>query len=222
MCKATTCSVSAATIKRLPLYLSVLTELQNKGQEHISSNSLAEITQLNSSLVKKDLSVVITAEGKPKLGYDIQNLITDIRSYLVHEINLVAVFVGVGKLGMALLSYKGFSEYNLNIVCGFDIDENVINSTKSNGMGKQIFPISKFEHIVDRLNIKIGIITTPKESAQAIANIMIRSGIKAIWNFTSTCLDVPKDIIVKNENLASSLLVITKQLLENQGELHGN
>ena len=91
MCKATTCSVSAATIKRLPLYLSVLTELQNKGQEHISSNSLAEITQLNSSLVKKDLSVVITAEGKPKLGYDIQNLITDIRSYLVHENNLDAV-----------------------------------------------------------------------------------------------------------------------------------
>ncbi len=222
MCKDTNCSVSVATIKRLPFYLSVLIEQHNKGQEYISSNALAEITQLNPSLVKKDLSVVITSEGKPKLGYEIQSLITDIRSYLVHDSNLDAVIVGVGKLGRALLSYKGFSEYNLNILCGFDIDKKVIESTISKDINKQVFSISKFAHIVDRLNIKIGIITTPKESAQYVADMMVRSGIKAIWNFSSTCLDVPKDIVVKNENLASSLLVLSKQLQEIQGETHGN
>ena len=202
-------NIPVASLKRIPLYLSVLQSLDAKGLEHISSNSIAELVNENASVVKKDLSYLISKEGKPKIGYDIKSLIQDIENILIHHQTKNAVIVGVGKLGSALFHYEGFNKYGFNIVYGFDSNPDLINSTVA---GKKVFSIDELKSIVVAHNIKIGIITTPAEFAQKTAEAMIDSGIKAIWNFTASHLVVPKNIVVKNENLATSLAILSKQL----------
>lgn len=201
--------IPKATIKRLPIYLSVLNECLQNGKKEISSNAIAQITNENASLVKKDLSFVISQNGKPKVGYEIETLIQDLKKFLTQNIFNLAVIIGTGLLGSALMSYNGFSKYNIEIDSGFDIDKNKIGKEIS---GKKIYDINTLQQIVKTKNIKIGIITTPKNCAQQVANLLVSSGIKAIWNFTSSHIEVPKNIIIKNENLAASLFVISKQL----------
>jgi len=202
-------NIPIATIKRLPIYLSVLNDFLQNGKKEVSSNAIAEVINENASLVKKDLSYVISQMGKPKVGYEIEQLIKDLKNFLNHNKFNAAVIVGVGLLGSALMSYTGFSEYNLKIVCGFDVDKSKINTTISN---KKIYDLNSLEQVVKNNNIKIGIITTTQSSAQQVADKLIEAGVKAIWNFTSTHIDVPKNIIIKNEDLATSLVVISKQL----------
>ncbi|MBQ3047772.1 MAG: redox-sensing transcriptional repressor Rex [Clostridia bacterium] len=209
MCNDRNNLIPIATIKRLPIYLSVINDYMQKGKTEISSNKIAHIINENPSLVKKDLSYVISKEGKPKIGYEIKSLIADLKSFLSNNHFNKAVIVGTGLLGSALMSYNGFDEYNLQIECGFDIDKTKINTEISN---KKIYDINNLEDFVKQNNIKIGIITTPQNYAQKVAEMLIRAGIKAIWNFTSSHIDVSKNIIIKNEDLATSLVVISKQL----------
>ena len=107
------------------------------------------------------------------------------------------------------MSYKGFNEYNLNIICGFDVDKKKIGKEIS---GKKIYDVKLLEKLAKENNVKIGIITTPQKCAQQVAENLVKCGIKAIWNFTSSHINVPKDIIIKNEDLATSLVTISKQL----------
>lgn len=201
--------IPVASLKRLPLYLSILQNLNISGEEYISSGKIAELANENASVVKKDLSFIISKEGKPKLGYEINRLISDIESVLGFQDVQKAIIVGVGKLGSALFHYQGFEKYNLQIVYGFDNNKSIIN-TKFNE--KPIFDISMLSEKLKNSNIKIGIITTPVQFAQEIANILVENGIKAIWNFTSANLKLPANVVVKNENLATSLAILSKQL----------
>ena len=204
-------NIPVASLERIPIYLSVLQSLSQKGTEFISSNAIAELVNENASVVKKDLSYLISKEGKPKIGYDIKSLIADIENILISTNVQDAIIVGVGKLGSALFHFNGFKEYGFNIKYGFDTNSSIIG-TKING--KKIYDISELSRKVKEKHIKIGIITTPSLYAQETAEKLIESGIKAIWNFTSSHLEVPKNIVVKNENLATSLAILSKQLQE--------
>jgi len=209
MCKDKQNLVPIATIKRMPIYLSVLIDYKENGKNEISSNTIAKILNENSSLVKKDLSYVITQVGRPKIGYDVSSLIKDIKKFLGDNKTNSAVIIGVGSLGSALMSYEGFNEYNLNIICGFDVDNKKIGKEIS---GKKIYDVKLLEKLAKENNVKIGIITTPQKCAQQVAENLVKCGIKAIWNFTSSHINVSKDIIIKNEDLATSLVTISKQL----------
>lgn len=202
-------NIPVASLKRIPIYLSVLQSLSQKGVTHISSNTIAEMVNENASVVKKDLSYLISKEGKPKIGYDIESLISDIENILIPTTKQEAIIVGVGKLGSALFHFDGFAEYGFEIKFGFDSNPKLIGKVINN---KQIYSISEISKVVKENNIKIGIITTPSIFAQQIAELLIVSGIKAIWNFTTSHLEVPKNIVVKNENLATSLAILSKQL----------
>ncbi|MEG2453758.1 MAG: redox-sensing transcriptional repressor Rex, partial [Clostridia bacterium] len=149
--------------------------------------------------------------GKPKTGFNVDELILKISSFLGYDNVDDAILVGVGKLGSALLGYKGFGNYGLNIVASFDVDDNIING---NDKGFKVFNISKLPNLVSRLKIKIGIITVPAESAQDVCDLMINSGIKAIWNFSPTQLVVPNNIAIKNEDIAASLAILSQKLAE--------
>jgi redox-sensing transcriptional repressor len=120
-----------------------------------------------------------------------------------------AYVVGVGNLGAALLGYGGFNECGLNIVAGFDVNEQKIDREIG---GKKILNISKLPDMIKRMGIKIGILTVPASAAQEIADIMIKAGIHAIWNFSPVKIAVPSDVIVQHENLASTLGVLSKKL----------
>ena len=119
--------------------------------------------------------------------------------------------MGVGSLGRALLSSSEFEKYGLNIAAAFDEDENIVGSEIA---GKKILDISTLNELCRRMHIHIGIITVPAESAQRACDELVSCGIKAIWNFALKNLAVPAGVLVKNENLAASLAVLSQHLRE--------
>lgn len=203
-------SVSKQTLQRLPLYLNYLKTRSKEGISNISAPIIADGLKLNEVQVRKDLALV-SSGGRPKTGYRIDGLIADIKAFLGYDNVNEAILVGAGQLGKALLSYKGFGEYGLNIVAALDIDEELIGSVVN---GKQILSIEKMKDLCKRLNVHMGIITVPAENAQQVCDMLIESGILAIWNFAPVHLNVPEHILVQNENIAASLAVLSKHLIE--------
>ena len=202
--------ISQATLKRLPQYLRIIKDKKNEDVKNISSTEIATILRLNPIQVRKDLALVSRTDGKPGVGFNTQELIQDLEEALNLNNITDAVIIGAGKLGQALLNYKGF-EKNLNILMAFDNDKNKCDN-------KKIFFIDKMEKKIIENNVQIGIITVPKENAQNVCDIMIKSGIKAIWNFAHTDLNLPKHIVVENVHLSESLMRLSYNLtrVENQ------
>lgn len=200
--------VPKSVLKRLPVYLSYLKSLPEDAPSHISATTLAMALSMGEVQVRKDLAMVSDG-GKPKVGYLRSGLIEDIQQFLGYDNTNDAVLIGAGKLGCALLGYTGFSEYGLNIVAAFDQNPALTGASES---GKPILPMSKLEAMCKEQQILIGIITVPAVHAQEVCNLLIANGIKAIWNFAPTHLDVPEGILVQNENMATSLAVLSKHL----------
>lgn len=204
-------NVTMATYNRLPIYLKALHYMQKEGAKYVSSVSLAQTVRENPSVVKSDLSCAITCVGKPKVGYEINRLIDDIENFLGYNNAKDAILVGVGKLGQALMGYSGFAKYGLNIIAGFDIDDSIIGKTIN---GKEILPTGKIEGAVEKLGLKIAILCTQADHAQIMADTLVNAGIRAIWNFTGMHLNVPENIMIKNEDLAANLAILAIQLKE--------
>ena len=119
-----------------------------------------------------------------------------------------AVIIGAGKLGKALLNYNNFGK-EINMLMAFDKDINKCDN-------KKIFHIDKLENLVKRLNIRIAILAIPKDSAQDVCDKLVSLGIKGIWNFAPIILKVPENVVVKNEDLLTSLLILLKKLDEKE------
>jgi len=202
--------ISIHTLERFPFYLNYLKSLNKENKKNVSASIIANALNYNEVMVRKDLAV-LNSGGRPKIGYILEKLITDIETFLGYKNISEAVLVGVGHLGRALLSYKGFENYGLNIVAGFDINDAVIGTSVGE---KQILPLHKMKNLCQRMHIHIGIITVPDKNAQDICNNMIDSGIQAIWNFSPVKLTVPDHILVQNENMAVSLAILSKRLAE--------
>ncbi len=203
---------SKATISRLPVYLRFLRDKLKAGDENISSTVLADELRLNAVQVRKDLSLVSSASGRPKLGFNLRELIESIESFLGLRNTHDAVLCGVGSLGSTLLKYEGFKNYGLNIVAAFDTDAGVVGK-KINGIS--VLSYDALPSTVRRLNVQVGILTVPKAAAQNAADTMAKSGIRAIWNFAPAHLSLPDNVVVKNEDLAASLAVLSKRLEDN-------
>ena len=196
--------ISQASLKRLPSYLRILKEEKNAGLMYGSSTKIAEELDLSPIQVRKDLALISTSNGIPGKGFWIDNLILDMEDFLNLNNTTDAIVIGAGKLGKALMNYNGF-ENNVNVLMAFDID-------KSKCDGKKIFHVSKMKNLIKRMNIRIAIITVPKDVAQEVCDALVNSGIKAIWNFAPVSLKVPEDVVIKNEDLSASLLILLKQL----------
>ena len=201
-------SVPVPTVRRLPAYLRLLLTLQARGREVVSCTHIADELGLVSVQVRKDLSATGIV-GKPKVGYATAALITAIRDFLGMNNTSDALLVGAGCLGGALLGYEGFSEFNLNVVAGFDVNPAKIGTEIH---GKLIFPLEKFPDLAQRMHVLIGILTVPAAAAQDVTNLMVLSGIRAIWNYTPVELEVPDPIIVEDVKLAASLAVLSSRL----------
>ena len=195
----------------MPAYLRVLNQLKDENIEYVSSNKIGELLNLKPILVKKDLGLVTSQQGKPRLGFKISILISDIETFLGYDNSKDALIIGVGHLGRALLSYPGFKNYGVNICLGFDIDNQIIGKTID---GVTIMPMSKLEDLTNRLHIHIAIICVPKEFAQEIVDRLATTCIRAIWNWAPIDLNVPSYIAVKNEDIATSLAVLTNKMKE--------
>lgn len=196
--------LSKAVLKRLPSYLSYLKSLPEDSSPFISATSIACALNMGEVQVRKDLAVVSKA-GKPKVGYPRADLVENISRYLCYDNTTDAILVGAGKLGQALLGYSGFEAYGLNILAAFDAKPVAIE-------GKPILSMDELEGFCRENNVHMGIITVPAEYAQEVCDRMIQCGIKAIWNFAPVHLDVPQHTLVQNENMATSLAVLSMHL----------
>ena len=202
-------SVSISVMRRLPAYLHYPKQLP-PDVENISATTIAAQLDLGDVLVRKDLNC-ISGAGKPRTGYSVKGLIDDLERVLGYKNKNLAVIVGAGKLGCAMLEHSGFEEYGLHILAAFDVDSNKIGITDS---GKYIYPLSDFEEFCSQADVRLGVITTPACAAQEICDLMCRSGIRAIWNFAPIHLTAGKDILIQNENMAASLALLSAHLAE--------
>ena len=202
-------NVSIQTLRRLPVYLHYLKSLGG-AVPSVSATVIAEALGLNDVQVRKDLGSV-SCSGRPKKGYVPAELIEELEDYLGCNSATPAVLIGAGNLGRALLSYGGFSDYGLEIVAAFDRSESVVGSAAG---GKIVLPLSDLGRVCEHKRVQLGILTVPASEAQKAADQLVGHGIKAIWNFAPTVLKVPFGVLVENENLASSLAVLSKHLSE--------
>ena len=201
------CTISKATLGRLPSYLEYLRNLPPDTVPYISATAIAKHLGLGEVQVRKDLAAVSGA-GKPKLGYVTAELVEKLENCLGCNRLTSAVLVGAGRLGRALLQYDEFEKYGVKISAAFDSNERAI----SLGTKTEILPMNQFEYFCKTQNIKLGIITVGEGSAQAVCDQMVKSGITAIWNFAPCKLNVPASILLQNENLALSLAHLNNQL----------
>ncbi len=201
------------TIKRLPLYLRLLRKMKAEGEDYASGTVVARELGLDPIVVRKDLAIT-GAVGRPRLGFPMDEIISAIEDFLGWSNTSDAFLVGVGNLGRALLGYKGFEQHGMRIVAAFDTDPAIIGTVVH---GKTVLDAKKLPEMAKELHVQIGVLTVTASVAQSVANAMVEGGIRAIWNFTPTTLDVPDHVILQREELASSLAVLSHRLLVEGG-----
>ena len=199
--------LSKSILERIPLYLHYLKSKELEEVTNVSSAKIAKGVKLGEVQVRKDLAK-ISGAGRPRTGYVKDELVADLTAVVNHEKGLSAVICGAGKIGKALLSFDGFEEYGIKMIAAFDNDEGKLGDYD----GKPIYPIGALKKFVKSERVKIGVIAVPDRFAQEVCDQLILSGVKAIWNFAPTRLNVPDGVVLRNENLAVSLAVLSAKL----------
>ena len=194
-------TVPEPTLRRLPRYLNTLHAFRFRGREVVSTSHIADELKLDPTQVRKDLAYT-GISGRPKVGYDIEELIVALESFLGWRNTEDAFLVGAGALGTALLGHQRLEECGLRIVAAFDRDPAKIGTVLH---GKEVLPMKKLKSLTARMHILIGVLTLPVEGAQEAADRLIEGGVKAIWNFSPTRLVVPDSVVVVDGELYSTL-----------------
>ena len=208
---------SEPTIKRLSVYHKYLKEIEARGEKFISCTKIAKDLHFLPIQVRKDLANTDIA-GKPKVGYNINELRESLDRFLSFGKNINACLIGAGHLGYSMLRYKGFDEYGLHMKCVFDNDPEKIGKHID---GHEILNIEDMSKVLKHEKIDVAVLTVPRDFAQDIANKLIACGIKAIWNFAPVRLMIPEDVVVKHENIAGSFLILAKRI-ENKNLIKKN
>ena len=196
-------SIPAATIARLPLYLRCLSEMED-GQTTCSSDQLALGAGVNSAQVRKDLSY-LDPVGVRGVGYNTMAL----RKLLRRELGLTRVYpvviAGAGNLGSALTVYPGFKESGFDVVALVDSDPAKVGTTINT---IEVKPLDELETVVVAEHVAIGIIATPAEAAQEVADRFVAAGVRSILNFAPAVLKRPPGVEVRRVDLSSELQIL--------------
>ncbi|MDF2952251.1 MAG: redox-sensing transcriptional repressor [Anaerocolumna sp.] len=204
-------AITTQALGRMPYYIQQLRMLRNENIDTVSAPKIAELLNLNEVQVRKDFAAISTSKGKPKAGFSVTELITNMENLLGYNNADEAVLVGAGSLAHAILTYEGLKTYGLKIVAAFDINSAYIG-TEINGT--KVISAEKISDLCRRMKVYIGIITVPASQAQIVCDQLVAGGVLAIWNFAPIRLSVPDHILVQNENLAASLAILSKHLKE--------
>jgi len=198
-------TIPEVVVARLPLYTQKLNQLLREGRESVSSQEMADHLGITSAQFRKDISF-FGGFGKQGTGYNVIKLLESLRSVLNLDRIWEVALVGVGRLGQALMSYHGFSSTGFEIVMAFDNDPEIIGKSIA---GIKVLDVKEMQKQICHREIPIAILTVPAASAQEIADQMIACGVKAIMNYTTTTLKVPKGIRLANIDPVLSLQTIT-------------
>ena len=200
--------IPKAVIKRLSLYSRVLQAMEMRSVEKISSMELGEKLGLNPAQVRKDLAY-FGQFGVRGVGYYVAELRKSIKRILGTDREVRVGLIGVGNLGLALLSYGGFARQGFRIVAAFDNDKRKVGSVKNN---IEIFNVRELEEKIKVRAIDLVILAVPAEAAQEIVGRVVKAGINAILNFVPTRLVVPDDVKVHYVDLAIEIESLTYYL----------
>ena len=198
--------IPEATVARLPIYLRSLLDLaEGRGQLTVSSEELASLAGVNAAKVRKDLSY-LGSYGTRGVGYDVEYLLYQITRELGLTQDWHVAIVGAGNLGRALASYKGFSERGFRITALFDIEDSVIGTEIA---GLTVRHLDELKEVVAEDGVAIGVIATPPNSAQEVADRLSDAGVKSILNFAPTVVAVPPDVTVRKVDLSTELQILS-------------
>lgn len=198
--------IPEATVARLPIYLRSLLDLaEGRGQMTVSSEELARMAGVNAAKVRKDLSY-LGSYGTRGVGYDVEYLLYQITRELGLTQDWPTAIIGIGNLGRALASYKGFTERGFRIRALFDVDEAVIGKKVG---GLQVRHLDDLKEVVVDEAITIGIIATPPGAAQEVAERLVDAGIKSVLNFAPAVVNVPPDVNVRKVDLSIELQILS-------------
>lgn len=198
--------IPEATVARLPIYLRSLLELaEGRGEMTVSSEDLARMAGVNAAKVRKDLSY-LGSYGTRGVGYDVEYLLYQITRELGLTQDWPAAIVGIGNLGRALASYRGFGERGFTIKALFDVDDAVVGSEIG---GLVVQHLDELKTVVNDEDISIGILTTPPGSAaQEAADRFVDAGVKSILNFAPGVVNVPPDVNLRKVDLSIELQIL--------------
>ena len=200
--------VPEPTLRRLPWYLSTVKLLREKGEQYVSSTQISKDINVDASQIAKDLSYV-KVSGRTRVGYEIEELIQALESFLGFTNMHKAFLFGAGSLGRALLGDSGLHQFGLEIVAAFDVDPALVGTEVG---GVPIFHTRDFVRKMAELRVDIGVLTVPISIAQQVTDEMVAGGIKAVWNFTPFRIRVPEHIVVQNTSLYAHLAVMFNRL----------
>ncbi len=190
------------TIYRLSVYLRCLLRLKENGIRTVSSEALAKAARVKSTQLRKDLAYFGTF-GTRGLGYDVGQLAKMIADLLGTNSLQPVILVGVGNLGLALLSYRGFEQEGFEIVAAFDAD--LRRQRTKEGHVSPIYSMERLPQFIRDRNVKMATLTVPAAAAQEVTNTLVSCGITGILNFAPIVLHVPDEVMVNNVNLAIEL-----------------
>ena len=206
-----TAEISKAAFLRFPAYLRYLKAEEAAGVGYVSSSEIAEDMHLSAVCVRKDLALVASEPGKPRLGFAVGKLIGDLERALGYHLKTHACVVGAGRLGRAFLVYDGFEHYGIDVVAAFDISPAQVGALR----GKPIYPMERLKEIAERENVKLGILTVPGDAAQQACDAMVEAGITAILSFAPAYVRVPEGVTLRCEDLAATLASLSAEAAEN-------
>ena len=207
-------SYPTPSIRRLPIYLTLLRRLRDEGVTTVSSTLIAKELKLTGIQVRKDFAMTGIV-GRPKVGRATQDLIDHILRFLGWDKPRDAFLIGVGHIGTALLAYADFQRENLNIVAAFDNHPAKIGKTV---FGREVLPMSEFKKMVALRKVDMAIITVRPATAQEVTDQVVSAGIRGIWSFAPFQVRVPEGVIVEDVLLQSSLAVLSQKLTQMQAQ----
>ena len=194
--------VGVGVAARLSRYLQVLTQAKKMGKDRISSQEIADYTNINATQIRRDLSN-FGKFGKRGVGYSIDGLLGEIRKILrTHGQHNIAL-VGAGRLGQAIAGSPIFVEHGITIAAVFDINESVVGRP----IGSiEVSPYGRLKDLVHDKNIVVGVLAVPATAAQQVADDLVEAGVRIIFNYSEALLDMPSDVTVHTSNPAVELL----------------
>ena len=207
-------TIPIPSVKRLPSYLRIVRQAKENGEKSISATRLASELSLKPIQVRKDLAST-GVEGRPKTGFPIDELIVSITHALGWDNSTDALIIGAGNLGSAIAAYDGFSAYGLRIVAIFDKDEGKVGRRIGS---LEVQPMETINGYIKSHAVTIAVIAVPASQAQATADMLVKCGIRAIWNFAPKDLKLPDDVVAQRTDLATSFAVLSVKLRKKYGD----
>ena len=201
--------LNALVVERLTLYHRYLAESAGRHLPRaVTSAEIAGALDIDATQVRKDLGA-IGLRGRGRVGFDAAEVASTIRTVLGFDQTHLAVLVGTGHLGGALVAYSNFARYGLRVVAAFDSDKAKVGKEIA---GCPVRHVSAMRTFLGKHQIRLAIIATPAEAAQQIADTLVEAGVEAIWNFAPVRLAVPPSVSLRNEHISLGLAQLTYHL----------